>query len=208
MTEKVLRFYLVANKLKNVIRNGWSEVDISSDRIESVAEHIYGCMILAIGLDSETNLDLDLLKVFKMIIVKELEKVTLKELTTRDCPTTDEREKQAVETLTRLTDGLVKQSELLSLLSEYNLKNSNESNFVHQLGKIESDIQAKIYDLEGNFDLNKALEDAKHYGEPLSSEIIPRIHNASDGWILYDRRYYTDDSFKELSESIQQLKSL
>ena len=35
---------------------------VKRDRIESVAEHIYGCMILAIGLDSETNLDLDLLE--------------------------------------------------------------------------------------------------------------------------------------------------
>lgn len=205
MNNNVIKFYLAANRLKSVIRTGWTEVEISSDRIESVAEHIYGCLILAIGLDSENSLGLDMLKVFKMITFKELEKVTLKELTTRDYPTPEERRKQALDTVIKITDGLVKQSEILSIIEEYNENESKEAKFVHQLGKIESDIQAKIYDLDGNFDLDKAKEDAKYYGEPLSSEIIPQMQNASDGWILYDRKYYTDDIFKALSEAIQNM---
>lgn len=208
MNQKVIEFYLIANKLKNVIRTGWLEVGINSSRIESVAEHIYGCMVLAIGLDSENDLDLDMLKVFKIIIIKELEKVALMELTTRNYPNAEERFKQSLEVVTNLTDGLMKQSEILSLLTEYNLEDTRESVFVHQLGKIESDLQAKIYDLEGNFDLENAIEDAKFYGEPLSSEIISQMQNASDGWILYDRKSYTDDMFKELSEITQNLKNL
>ena len=208
MNQKVIEFYLIANKLKNVIRTGWLEVGINSSRIESVAEHIYGCMVLAIGLDSENDLDLDMLKVFKIIIIKELEKVALMELTTRNYSNAEERFKQSLTVVTNLTDGLMKQSEILSLLTEYNLEDTRESVFVHQLGKIESDLQAKIYDLEGNFDLENAIEDAKFYGEPLSSEIISQMQNASDGWILYDRKSYTDDMFKELSEITQNLKSL
>ena len=84
MNENIIKYYLVANKLKNVLRTGWLELNVSSDRIESVAEHIYGCLILAIGLESEYKLDLDMLKVMKMITLKELKKLNLKETTTRD----------------------------------------------------------------------------------------------------------------------------
>ena len=84
MNKKIIEYYLAANKLKNVLRTGWLELKVSSDRIESVAEHVYGCLVLAIALESEYKLDLDMLKVMKMITLKELKKVNLKETTTRD----------------------------------------------------------------------------------------------------------------------------
>lgn len=99
----------------------------------------------------------------------------------------------------------MKQQELMDLLEEVYKKETKEAKFVDQLLKIESDIQAKIYDLSGDFAIENALEDAKYYGEELSNEIIPQMKNASDGWILYDRKSYTDDIFKSLSEDIQNL---
>lgn len=207
MKNNVLNFYLLANKLKEVVRTGWKEVKISRDRIESVADHIYGCFVLTIGLDSEQNLGLNIEKVFKMLVVKELEKVELeKEFTPREYPTYEERKAKAFETVSKITEGLMKQQELMDLLREAYEKETKEAKFVNQISKIESDIQAKIYDLSGDFDLDNALEDAKHYGEELSNEIIPQIKNASDGWILYDRKSYTDEIFKSLSEDIQNLK--
>ena len=204
MNKNVLEFYVLANKLKEVIRTGWLEVEISSDRIESVAEHIYGSVILAIALDSEYHLGVDLLKAIKMLVVKELEKVTLKEVTTRD--NAEDREAQARETVLKVVEPLSSKDELISLLDEYYVGESKEANFVKQLSKIESDIQAKIYDNNGYFDLDKAKEDAKYYGEELSSKIIPQMKNASDGWIMYDRRYYTDEMFKSLSLDIQNMR--
>lgn len=50
MNKNVLEFYVLANKLKEAVRTGWLEVEISNDRVESVAEHIYGSVILAIAL--------------------------------------------------------------------------------------------------------------------------------------------------------------
>ena len=100
----------------------------------------------------------------------------------------------------------MKQQELMDLLEEVYQKETKEAKFVNQISKIESDIQAKIYDLSGDFVLDNALEDAKHYGEELSNEILPQMRNASDGWILYDRKSYTDEIFKSLSEDIQNIK--
>lgn len=207
MNNNVLNFYLLANKLKEIVRTGWAEVKIERERVESVADHIYGCFVLTIGLDSEYELGLNIEKVFKMIVVKELEKVTLEiEFTPRKYPTYEERKANAFETVRKITNGLMKQQELMDLLEEVYENESKEAKFVNQLSKIESDIQAKIYDLSGDFKLDNALEDAKHYGEELASEIIPQMKNASDGWILYDRKSYTDDLFKSLSEEIQNLK--
>lgn len=204
MSNNVIKYYLVANKLKNVIRTGWKEVGISSDRIESVAEHIYGCLVLAIGIESENKLGLDMLKVFKMIIIKELQKVNLeKEYTPAG---NVDKKAEARQAIISVLEPLVDKDELIALFDEVEAKDSKEATFVCNVSKIESDLQAKIYDLNGQFSLENALADAKNYGEPLSSEIIPQMKNASDGWILFDRRYYTGDKlFEKLSEDIQDM---
>ena len=44
----IINFYMFANKLKYKIRTGWIEIGIKKERLESVAEHIYGTLILAI----------------------------------------------------------------------------------------------------------------------------------------------------------------
>lgn len=205
MNQNIINYYLMANNLKNVIRTGWVEVGISSKRIESVAEHVYGCLVLAIGLDSEYKLDLDLTKVFKMLVIKELKKVNLEKETTPDGQNSDDETGRSA--ILKLTNGLIKQSEIVELFDEVNEKKSKEAIFVYNVSKIESDLQAKIYDLKGEFNLENAIADAKNYGEKLAEEIIPQMKNASDGWILYDRRYYTgNDMFENLSKDIQNIE--
>ena len=48
-TENVIKYYVLCNKLKDVIRTGWKDWKVKRDRIESVAEHIFGVQMLAIG---------------------------------------------------------------------------------------------------------------------------------------------------------------
>ena len=91
-------------------------------------------------------------------------------------------------------------------MKEYEENQSKEAKFVYQLSKIEADLQAKIYDLNGYMAMEDAKEDAKYFGEELANEIIPQMKNASDSFILYDRRLYTDDMFKKLSQDIENLK--
>lgn len=38
----VAKFYVLCNKLKDTLRTGWGVWNVKRDRIESVAEHIYG----------------------------------------------------------------------------------------------------------------------------------------------------------------------
>lgn len=205
MNSNIIEFYMKANELKNVIRTGWLEVGINADRIESVAEHIYGTLILAIGLASEKNLEIDMTKTMKMIVVKELEKINLmKEFTPRKYPDANERKLNARKVLLDITKELKVSDELMALFDEYQEGKTKEAKFCLMVSKLESDLQAKIYDLNGNFSIEKAIEDAKYFEN--SDEIVPKIKNASDSWIEYDRKYYEEDKmFRELSKDIQNI---
>ena len=51
--QSVLNYYVFCNKLKNVMRKGWQDWGVKRERLESVAEHIYGVQMLAIAMRSE-----------------------------------------------------------------------------------------------------------------------------------------------------------
>ena len=54
--EKVINYYIICNRLKNVIRKGWKVWNVQRDRVESVAEHIFGVQMLAIAMKSDINM--------------------------------------------------------------------------------------------------------------------------------------------------------
>ena len=58
--ENVLRYYVLCNRLKDVIRTGWKEWQVNRERVESVAEHIFGVQMLAIAMKSEYQYDIDI----------------------------------------------------------------------------------------------------------------------------------------------------
>ncbi len=191
MTNEIIRSYLLANKLKDVLRTGWLEVKISGERIESVAEHIYGSIVLANIMNKVYELNLDMLKVINMIIDKESEKIFMAKENT---PISNDS-----------TNNDVNNNSQSEYLAEFNLGESKEAIFCKQILKIESDLQAKIYELNGNFSLENALNDVKNFGEPLASQILPNVKKPSDGWLEYNRQFYSDEIFKNLSNEIQKL---
>ena len=63
MGESVVKYYVLCNKLKNVIRTGWKDWNVTKERVESVAEHIFGVQMLAIAMHSQYKYNLDLNKI-------------------------------------------------------------------------------------------------------------------------------------------------
>ena len=74
-----------------------------------------------------------------------------------------------------MTNGLRIQSELVSLYDEAVALESEEAKFVLYISKLESDIQAKEYELSGEFTLDNALADIENYPE----DIIRLQHRSS-----------------------------
>lgn len=138
--QKVLNYYVICNRLKDVIRTGWKDWNVKRDRIESVAEHIYSVQMLAIAMKSEYEYDIDIQKVIFMLAIHELGETVIGDLTQFQI-SRDEKEKiehQAVhEILSELIDG--KQIEELFL--EFDAHESKEAQFAYQCDKLECDLQ-------------------------------------------------------------------
>ena len=49
-TQNVIEFYMLCNKLKNIVRTGWLDWGVDRKRVESIAEHVYGTQMLAISM--------------------------------------------------------------------------------------------------------------------------------------------------------------
>ena len=208
MNKTIIDFYMTTNILKHKIRTGWEELGISSERLESVAEHIYGCLMLAIAIDSEYKLDLDMYKVLKMISLHELEETIIKDYTIRDNLSIEEKLKQGRESVIKVTENMLKQTEIIDLLDEFNNHLTKESKFCYYVDKIEWDFQAKIYDLNGKFSLDMALEDSKFMGED-GILIKERVKTASDVGIECDKKIYKGNQiFESLVNDIQNMKKI
>lgn len=206
--DNIIKFYILATKLKHKLRTGWLEIEIEKDRIESVAEHIYGTLILAIAIDSEYELDLDMYKILKMLTLHELEETLMPDFTVRSNITPDEKIKLGSKSVHKMTEELFKQNEIEKLLDEFNERKTDEAKFCYLIDKIECDFQAKLYDLDGVMDYDKAREDLDYYGSR-ADEIDKNSKTASDFWIEYDKPKFNDDPiFSELINDIQKQKKL
>jgi len=193
MKEKnVLKFYVLATTLKNKVRSGLLLWKVDKDRLESVAEHIYGTCILAIGIDSEYDLDIDLNKVLKMLVLHELEEVIIGDLTPFDEVTKEEKLNSGKEAVSKILKDLVKKEEYEILLDEFNSHITNESIFAYMCDKMECDIQMKLYEDLGCNDLNK--QDLKPLKNKKIQELIDNGSNTiADIFIEYDKELYKDN---------------
>ena len=202
MYNNVIEFYKMANNLKNVVRTGWKEVGIPSDKVESVADHVYGTMILSLGIVSEAKLDLDLEKVFKMILIKELYKgVSNKEESIITSNKVEDKKASVEKVVSKLSSN----GDLLGIYDEYDSQSTKEAKFAKKVCKLESDLQAKIYEKNGDFTIENAKSDIDNYPDDIR-EKVGIIKNASDGWIIYDRDFYDDELFINFSKEIQEME--
>ena len=205
MNNNIIDFYMFTSILKNKLRTGWVEIEISKERKESIAEHIYGTLMLAIAIDSEYKLDIDMLKVLKMLSLHELEEILMPDYTIRSNITIEEKRKKGSICVEKIVSGLLKKDEIINLLDEFNERKSKEAKFCYMIDKIECDFQAKLYDLEGVMDFEKSKEDLEYYGDR-KDEINNNSKCASDFWIEYDRVRYQDNKiFKSLIDDIKNI---
>ena len=70
--QNVIRYYVICNQLKNLIRTGWKNWHVNRERIESVAEHVYGVQMLALAMYSEYEYPIDIMKVLFMLAIHEV----------------------------------------------------------------------------------------------------------------------------------------
>ena len=189
--KNIMSFYALCSKLKDTIRKGPLTWNANRERIESVAEHIYGVQMLAISIYYQFGYKLDLNKVIYMLAIHELEEIEIGDLAFYETTKEDKLEKGKNATDLILKD-LVGKEEISKLLDEYNERKTNEAIFAYHCDKLECDVQMKLYDQEGCFDLssqpNNPIIDLPSVKKVLYSE-----NSISNAWIEFDRSKFEDD---------------
>lgn len=192
----VARFYVLATKLKYKIRSGWdyNHWNINNERIESIAEHVYGTCILALAIDSEFNTNLDMFKVLKMLVIHELGEVIIGDITPFDGMTDDEKFELESRAVQSILGDLIKKDEYYDLWEEFTKKTSKEAIFAYLCDKLEADIQSKIYQDMG---CHNSLDNQEHnvaFTKKRTLEIVEEgAKTAFDIWYQYDKKIYKND---------------
>lgn len=196
--ENVLRYYVLCNKLKNVIRTGWKDWNVKKERLESVAEHIYGVQMLAIAMKSEYQYDVDILRVVMMLAVHELEEILIGDLT----PFQITKEEQAIigrEAVAKILEGLIDKEQIMNMTVEFDERESKEAKFAHFCDKLEADLQSRLYDEEGCVDIN-SQENNKAINDRGVKELLNSGMSWSQMWLAFSRgRYNFDEHFTAVS---------
>ena len=203
--QNIIHFYILASTLKDKIRSGWKVWNIERERVESVAEHIYGTCMLAIAIDSEYDFKIDLMKVIKMLVIHELEEIKIKDFTPFDKISKEEERRIGREAVKDVLKGLTKKEELNELIEEFENLETKEAVFAEMCDKLESDIQCKLYCEEGSLDVSKA-ENKPHLEDYRIKKYMQEGEKTiSDFWIENHKKeiLHQDQIFEEIADYIK-----
>lgn len=145
MISDAIRFYYKACELKEMIRQGAKQWRVNRERLESVAEHTFGCLMLAIALESELSLSIDLGKVLEMLTIHELEEIVIGDITPLSHENKSEMKALARSAVQDMFRDLKSYDKLLSLTDEYNAGESREARFCKAVDKLECVLEFKKY---------------------------------------------------------------
>lgn len=200
--ESVIKYYVLCNKLKNIIRTGWKDWNVNRDRIESVAEHIFGVQMLAIAMKSEYQYDVDIMKVIYMLSIHELGETIIGDLTQFQV-NKETKEKMEHEAVHSILSSLLDGEQIEQLFLEFDEHKTPEAIFAYQCDKLECDIQSKLYDQEGYVDLAHQENNATANNE-FVKKLLESGQSWSDMWIEFGQKKYPyDQNFMSVSAYVK-----
>ena len=200
--ERIVNYYVLCNKLKDVIRTGWQDWGVKRERVESVAEHVYGVQMLAIAMKSEYQYDVDIMKVIYMLAIHELGETIIGDLTQFQIAK-EEKEKIEHEAVHKILSSLLDGEQIEALFLEFDERKTKEAMFANRCDKLECDIQSKLYDQEGCVDLNHQ-ENNDTANNELVKKLLAEGKSWSDMWISFgQQRYPYDENFLAVSNYVK-----
>ncbi|MBO5285922.1 MAG: HD domain-containing protein [Clostridia bacterium] len=200
--KNVVDFYVLCNKLKDVVRTGWQDWKVTRFRVESIAEHIYGTQMLALAIWSEFKYDLDIKKVILMLAIHELEETVIGDLTEFqiDGAKKEELGHQAVK---KILNNLNFGYDIEKLILEFDDKATPEAKFAFWCDKLECNVQAKIYDEENCVDLNDQTDNKTAQNENVK-KMLDKGYSWSQTWIDYGKnRACFDENFTAINDYVR-----
>ena len=184
-TEEVAYIFKLMNKLRELPRKGWHDKGIARNRVESVADHIFGCQMLAYAMHSEFAYDVDINKTILLLVVHELGEIIMGDYTPEDMPR-EEKLSLEKESANKVLESIPNNSLFKELYEEYEKQETKEAIFAYQVDHAECDLQARLYEQDGSY--------AKKYNK----------YEFTKSWVSYDlnRSLKWDSNFMELLKYI------
>ncbi len=136
--------------LKEVLRTGWTRHPIP--RVESVADHSYGVMLLCWLLCPE---GLDRGRVLEIALLHDLAEVVTGDLTPADGVANEVKTSDERAALSDLLDGFPGAGRGGEWLLEYQRQSSPEARFVKAVDKLDMALQSQIYEVAFGCDLEE-----------------------------------------------------
>lgn len=198
----------MAEKLKTVHRHSFTS---NTDRIESTAEHSWMICLIAMTIFEHISIDVDQLKVLKMLILHDLA-----EAITGDIPGFDEkgrigkyeREQKAFHELIAPLPKSTQQ-EFLELWEEYEAKETIESKVGQAIDKFEAPLQHNIFGPQkwdqGDFDFHGGYKMEFHQFEPFIKDLRDELEEMSrkkitDAKLIHRLPKHIQEEYKRLEE--------
>ncbi len=203
--ENVFEFYMLCNKLKNVVRSAWTIWNVKRDRLESIAEHVYSVQMLALAMYSEYDYDIDIKKVIYMLAIHEIGETVIGDITQFDM-SKEEKEELEHKAVHNILNGLLDGEEIEKIFLEFDSHNTKESLFAFECDKLECDLQAKLYDMEHCVDLNNQEGNKVLYDKTVQ-KYLSQGDSWSEMWLKFSgEKYPYDDNFRSVSNYLLTIK--
>lgn len=206
--KNVLNYYVLTTKLKDVIRSGWKMWNVKKDRLESVAEHVYGTCMLAIAVWSETLPPVNLAEVLMTLAIHETEEVVIGDLTPFDKGYSDKKIK-GEEAIKEVFKDLMAKEVFETLIKNFDNQSTPEAIFAYKCDKLECDLQAKLYDEAGKMNIENANQKIKD-DDRIKKLQARGVKKASTFFLYFDRPNLQkfsnegeEDIFVEISKYIE-----
>ena len=196
MLKDAFKFYYKATELKDMLRQGAVQWKVKKERLESIAEHTYGCMILAISLQSELNIDINLGKVLEMITIHELEELAIGDVTPLDNIDKKILKDKAREAVYNFVKDLNCSDTLMELTDEYNEGLTKEAKFAKAVDKLECVLEFKKYQDLGQVSLSH-ITDEMLKNKYLKAYVDSGKYDLADIFFLYHMPAFKDYGIDE-----------
>lgn len=196
--KRVVNYYVLIAKLKEVIRKGWKNACVSKERLESVADHVYSTENLAIAMYYVYKPDIDLKKVIMMLAVHEIEEIIIGDIAVSD-PEYKHAKDNAHNIVESVLATLGEAEEVKDLIFEFDEKVTKEAKFAFLCDKLDCDIQAKLYSEQCGFD----KEELRNKNNFFTSHVVNGNETLADIWLPWDEHIYQDDEdFKSVFDYV------
>ena len=197
--KNVIEYYILCNKLKDLLRKGWVDWHVKRERIESIAEHIYSVQMLAIAMSNfDAYKNIDIKKVLMMLSIHETEEIIIGDKTIFEM-TKEEKEELGHKAIEVVLSPLANKEELRNLILEFDERKTPEAKFAFFCDKLECDLQSTIYDNEDCVDLNNQEENIAMKNKTVQ-ELLGEGKSFSEMWLLFSQgRYNYDEDFMAVS---------